>query len=502
MKSLLNQEKPVYILTFLSSLVISAYIYWQNGIINYDGILYIDVAKSFLEGGVSAAYTTFNWPLYGILIGITHKLTSLSYETSAHLLNALLVAITCTSFVAVYKEIDQKGTRAWFAALLILSLPVLNDYRELIIRNFGYWAFSLLALLYFLKFSRRPTLGTSALWQSAAIVATAFRIEGVALFIAPALFYLLKPARLADKIRAIFASSYLFAVIAVVASLLIVVSGIWSRDRSESTLKLWLSYMSPASMIEGIHAESMKLHEQLEYLSSTDEAALVLSIGLLSLAITKVATNAVLPYLFVSAYGAKKHWLRFTETNRIVTLFFILASLSILAILASRYFLSSRYTVTAVLFLSLITFQYVDIAFQKLAAMQNRRWYLIGSAAILVIFLDGVISLQSPKVIIRSGAQWALENLDQSRPWLCNEVRLEFYTNGNCKTLSPESLSERLVLDQADGDREYLILWLRRKDQATIQFVESNPHLRLINERKNKKGDRVAIFETKHLAPD
>ena len=147
MNPLIKQPSTVYLATFLASLVLSLVVYLQNDIINKDGVLYMNVARAYVDGGIGEAFVTFNWPFYGIAIGLMHQLTQLGYENSAYLLNALLISLACVAFVATYREVNRDGTRIWIAALLILALPILNEYRDYVIRGFGYWAFLLIAVL-------------------------------------------------------------------------------------------------------------------------------------------------------------------------------------------------------------------------------------------------------------------------------------------------------------------------------------------------------------------
>ena len=177
----IKQPTAIYAATFLASLALSFVAYLQSDIINNDGILYIDVARAYVAGGIGDAFAAFNWPLYGILIGVTHQLTQLDYETSAHLLNALLMALACVAFVVTYREIDRDGTRMGIAAVLILTLPILNDYRDFVIRDFGYWAFLLLSVSLFIRSTQKDSLTYAVLWQLTAMLAIAFRIEGAAI---------------------------------------------------------------------------------------------------------------------------------------------------------------------------------------------------------------------------------------------------------------------------------------------------------------------------------
>ncbi len=489
------QASKLPILTIVASVAISLFIYAQGDIVNKDGVLYVEVAQRYLSGGIAEAYAVYNWPFYGILIGVIHQATSISFEHSAYLLNTVLLAITCSTFVSIYHEISHKEARPWLAAILILSLPILNAYRDLVIRDSGFWAFTLISLLYFIRFTRTSRRAASFAWQVAAIVAVAFRIEGIIFFAVPILYYTLNRDFKEAKINHILKSSYLLIGLCVVGVVTASAYGLFFSGQNSPTLQLWLSYISPASVVERFYAESLQLHEQLQFLSSVEEAAFVLGIGLIGLAIYKILINAVVPYMLVFAYGAVNRWINSDQGNRVVALFLVLAILPVLSILANQFFLSSRHTVLTVLLLSLLTFQYVDAAFQKLAALPSRRWSMLAWAFVLLLFLDSTISVGSSKAIIRTGAHWALDNIDQSKPWLCNEARLKFYTENRCKLVTTELILSTNRGNQIHSESAYLLLWIEHDNRQLIRSIEDNPDLRLINVHENSEENRVAIFE-------
>ena len=494
-----SEKIGIYFLTFVCSLVISLAVYTQDVIVNADGVLYIQAASHFVENGFAAAFRIYDWPFYGILIGLAHQATTLSYEHSAYLLNGVLVSAACTAFVAIYSEIGDENARPWLAALLVLALPILNDYRDLIVRDFGFWAFALIALLLFIRFTRHATIADSLAWQLAAIVAVLFRIEGIVFFVAPMLFLLHGHEDWRGRFRKILQSSYLFLGFGLAGAIgAASFQLLWGGKRAY-TLELWLSYISPLSVFERLQTEATKLHERLDHLSSTSEAALILISGLFVLATFKIISNAVVPYLVVALYGARKKWIRWDGRSRPVILFLMLSLLPLMAVLFGKHFLSSRHTVLSVLLISLLTFPYVDAAFHKLSNSQKRGWLIAAWAFVALLFLDGVISSGSSKIIMKTGSQWALENIDENKSWTCNEPRLQFYTNGKCAYVDSALLLDRLHGPQEAMAPGYLLLWIGRKDQELLHATESNRGLLAIDSRLNRKGDQVVIFEVTAL---
>ena len=489
-----KQPTVIYAATFLASLVLSLVAYLQSDIINNDGILYVDVARAFVAGGIGDAFATFNWPLYGILIGITHQLTQLDYESAAHLLNALLIALACVAFVVTYREIARDGTRMWVAAVLILALPIVNDYRDFVIRDFGYWAFLLLTVSLFIRSTQNDSLVYAALWQLAAILAIAFRIEGAAFLAVPVIYHLVQERDTRGRVRKIFRSTFVFVACGLIGLIAFSGLGVLGIEANAHTLLLWLSYVSPSAIATGLEQEAITLRQQLEYLSSTGDAVLVLASGLVALAASKVLINAVPPYCVVAVYGRYRNWLPATAGSRAVWVFFALAVAAALALVASRYFLSSRYTVAAVLLLSLITFAYVDRGLQKLADLPDRRWLVAAWVLIVVIFADGVISTGASKRAIKTGSQWALQELERTTPWLCNEARLRFYTRQGCELIEREPLMKRLSGTGGASAPATLLLWVGRKDAELQHVLSAGMPLEPIKKLLNRRGDALVIY--------
>ncbi|KAB2925588.1 MAG: hypothetical protein F9K30_07660, partial [Dechloromonas sp.] len=60
-----------------------------TGNLNRDGMLYVETARAFMNGGLSAAVSVFGWPFLSVLMGTLAKLTGLPPEWCGNLLNIL-----------------------------------------------------------------------------------------------------------------------------------------------------------------------------------------------------------------------------------------------------------------------------------------------------------------------------------------------------------------------------------------------------------------------------
>ncbi len=171
-----SENRYIYAAAALASLLLSAWAVWQNPYINQDGVHYLRAAA-----GDPAALTWIgHWAFYPRLIGVLAALTGLDLYWAAHLLDALLDLIAVLALLRLIERLPgHRGLLIW-GALLILALPYFNDNRAQIIRDHGYWAFSLLALGAWLRllgdFHWRPLIAWT-LWMG---LATLFRVEGLA----------------------------------------------------------------------------------------------------------------------------------------------------------------------------------------------------------------------------------------------------------------------------------------------------------------------------------
>jgi len=459
----LNNRAVVYRGVAIASALLSFYRIATRDLINGDGIGYIEVARAFLNEGVSGAIAVYHWPFYSILIGLVHRITGLGFENSASLLNMLFLAIVCLVFVRIYEEISGKQARIWVAAILILALPVLNDYREFVIRGYGYWAFMLLALLYFIQYSRSPGLMNALKWQFSIGLAILFRVEGIVFLVLAPFFFMFVAGERHRILSHLARLNGLFISLAAGVLIFTLVSGALSNME----IPYQLNYASPTALIGAVNTEAAMMFERNRFMSSVDDARLILASGVVVLVFVEVLSNIGLPFLAVWGYGVHRKWL----------------------------FLSSRHTVFTVLCISLITFQYVDYLLRELSSRQLHKWLVAAWLIILALFLDGVISGGNSKESIRVAGKWLKIEMAAEGKVACNEARLEFYSDQRCKWVV---LGKPYPLDAIDdlkkGGYTHFLFWIDRKDEQLRSVVDGDTELVLEREFLNKKGNSVRFY--------
>ena len=134
----MNKLSNNIVLLILVSVLI---IVFQQGAINRDGIRYITQSQYIVEGNWDKAMAVYNWPFFSILIAGLHQLTELSLQYVAHTINVTLFVLAGFFFIKNVTLVSHNKTPVFFATLILLtSIPLMDDYLGMILRDQGQWA--------------------------------------------------------------------------------------------------------------------------------------------------------------------------------------------------------------------------------------------------------------------------------------------------------------------------------------------------------------------------
>ena len=167
--------------SILLSLAFSLWAYLADPLLNADGILYLRTAQAFLTGGVAGAFELYEWPWYSIAIGLFHHFSGIPLHLTALVVNAALAGLMVAAFVSLCREAGGDRLTLIFAAMLILAHPELNEYRSFVIRDFGFWAFSLGSLLALMRYAQRGSYREVLAWSGCILAAFSLRTEALIL---------------------------------------------------------------------------------------------------------------------------------------------------------------------------------------------------------------------------------------------------------------------------------------------------------------------------------
>lgn len=178
----LNQKIKLHhsqlLLSIFGMLTACWIMYIQQGWINDDSVLYFEAAKQFSNGEWKTGLQLFPWPLYSLLIAAVHTVSGFGLQTSAQILNAAFIFITIFSLLKIITLASgDKMTLVIATALLLGSSYIFGDVAGMLLRDEGFWAFMLMALVFFIHYYREGRLRDAIYWQIFAAIALLFRIE-------------------------------------------------------------------------------------------------------------------------------------------------------------------------------------------------------------------------------------------------------------------------------------------------------------------------------------
>lgn len=462
---------------FFGSLLLSVIAVLGVVTIGKDAAFYIDIAQRVNADGVQAAILAFDWPWFPILLAWSHSLLGLPYEQAADLWCALLMAGACALLVDALGR-ALPGSGLWMP-LLVLALPALNSFRNDILREQGFWFFSVLALWLALNWAERGGWLRAAAIHLAILGAALFRLEALMLFGALALWRL--PDLLSysgwNRLLQIAALPLLGGAVALVV---IAVSGGFSQGRVEYYLHL----LDPSALKTVFDTKTNALADAVFAKYMDDDAGLLL-LGMIFLAILfsfiKLCGPVALVFLRSvswSAFGA--YWRQYR--------LFVCAALIYIVVLVVFFlqqgFVNSRYvSYLNLLALPLLAFALVGFV-QKFPRLGR-----VLAVLLIVQMLDNVISLGAKKTHYVEAGQWLSQHASREASIYYDDPRIGYYAGFGYrvtgKTLgdamaAPESY--RYLLIEADGDEPWLLEWLKLHD------------LRVLERFANRKDDAVLVI--------
>ena len=346
MNSAVWQRYDIRLLAVLASLALSGFTILFAELPNDDAYVYIRTAEIFLNDGFSAAFSHYGWAGYPILIGLVIML-GLSLINAAYLVNAGLFALLVYGFVSVVSQLSNNSRITALAAVTVLLYPELNEFRHFIIRDIGFWAFSIFGLLQFMKFREHPGNHTALAFISCMLAATVFRAEAVAYLALAPLALLVDSSLGQTQCRAHFWQlGRLVYGTGLSVCLLLLLLGVNVFAQAIEFFSVYLPFIQ--GTFDPTPAETAELGRLLfgEYAATISQEYMngVIAAGLLVILIMTIFYGISGPYFWLLALGG---WMRAWQFDRSKWLPLIaFALVNVLILLTFLYitrYLSSRY---------------------------------------------------------------------------------------------------------------------------------------------------------------
>lgn len=470
------------------SLLLSVFALLSDDIINNDGILYIQMAEAFMQGGLAAMANLYDWPFFALLVGLISQLTGLNPETSAGVLNALLFVVFTDALLLIAKQLLPNFRHLTIAALLILLFYSINDYRDFVIRDIGYWAFISLALLQFIYFLRDRCWQHALLWQIFGLVALLFRIEASIILLVMPLFVLIR-----DQKRLLFKSLLQLYSLLMVAGLMVVIAMIAGVGWTEAFGKLGsiVNYLNLTGFQNQFADNSQIIADNILHPVADDEAGRVLFFGLIGMLAMELLLGLSAAYLLILLLTWKVRMPVFASQESKAITFFLLINISILTIFClQHYFVTSRYCVMAFVALFLLVLprltSFIDAIF-----VQRKRGLQVLVALLLIYSLGDMMYRSNSKTYIPQIAKWAVEQLPPDSKLLTSSEFVVYYAD----KYAEDDLDITLHPTLEDYHQfDYLVLVEKLDDQTLIKQLTSMS-LQAMFSYENERGDKASIYQ-------
>ena len=482
--ALLTPVRTVFAGSLLLSLVAV-----QGHLINRDGIYYLERSRAILESGFAAGIGPGEWGFLPILIAAFSAMTGLGLETAAHLLNALFMAGACALLVAWVQRRSPEA--AWAACLTVLAMPAFNQYRHEILREFGFWFFSVLGLWLAMRWAETQRRSEAFLCQLALGAAALFRLEAVAFYPALMLWQAIA-APAGHKLRRVLTIGVLPLAGGLLA--LLAFAGGWLSPPAR--LAYYLDAANPMRTIQIISEAGSRMSETVfMHKYSREEAGYVLFFGLLSIIpvkFLKMSGLLLVPLAYQVAVQPSKAWLLRWQPLPWAFLAYLLV---LVAFLTHQFFLVGRYV-------SMLHLLLVPLAAGGLALLLRRslRWQAPIIVLALATMTANVVSTTPRKTHIVEAGRWLADNAhDRRRVGVANS-RIAYYAGWRSQ--------ESVILEQpqlaqalAQGRLDMLLIEVPRRDAQAGQWLLEN-RLAEVRRFTNKAGEAIIVAVSESRSAD
>lgn len=452
MNNLLNRNPLpwVALLSFMLSLALS-----YNHLVNLDGILYLQVAKAFMQHDYAQAFALYGWPFYSALIAGLSMITPLSLEHSATLINAGLMGLMGAGFVALVRELGGDKTIQWIAVLVFLAHTGINGYREYIIRDFGAWALMLWSMVYLCRISKQSDWKNIVGWTVTAIAAVLFRPENIAwLALGPLVLLTMK-----QNLACIIKTYSLTVSLAALMCLGVLIFGIKLPLDKLGGLFGVVEHL----LVVGADQYSMRAQALREIMSPElkyHHATIILGFALFSYLIFSIIKILSPLYFILVGYAAVRRPLIPAPQARIVIWLLMLYGFMYLGFLAKNYFISSRYLIPFIAALMV----WVPFALKDCWSRAPNALKLTLALVMIYMFLDGVVHTGYSKQYLRQAGLWINQHTPAQAVLYTENKQVAYYADRPLTT-NPNAADVIAIYYSRKAPEAHLLIESLSKDQ-------------------------------------
>lgn len=418
----------LYINITLLALVSLIIIVLQEGQINRDGILYLTQSHYIIEGNWDRAMAVYKWPFFSMLIAGLHQISGLSLQYAAHLINVMLFILASFFFIKNVSLVSYNKTPTIFATLILLtSIPLMDDYLGMVLRDQGQWAFFMIGVYGFLRWIKSSLWEWAVIWQIGFIFGALFRPECIIFIILLPLahqLFLAKTDRLKLFIQSISVSLFTLLFLAVLWFIFNINLNTVNLGRLNEVVDRPANFLKTFLQPLAIDAQNYYLKVLI-----TDYSSSFKYFFLTYVAAFKWLMGLGLFHFALFCYTIKKDLIR-TPYVKVLSIFFILTSLITIVNLYTTFVIASRYWVLNFLIVYIIAAIGLSHLWTEVfnSEHSNKKWLKYSLIAILLIYFLNIFIDKNQKQFEQEAADWLKQEQLDINDIYFNDMRTAYYS--------------------------------------------------------------------------
>lgn len=494
-----QQGNHIYLVTVLLSLLLSWLAFSFGELPNRDTYAYLRTAELAISNGVNSAYEHYAWAHFSLLIAGLSQVTGLSLMLSAQVIMSVLFALLSVAFVNLVAMQSHGRRTTWLALICISCFPLLNEFRGYVVRDIGFLAFMLLALIQLIHYKQSLWLRHGLMFCVYVLLAFLFRPEALLYFVILPIAILLPGSLQEGHRRAAYLR--LSGLMLALGAIAILLTGLTLQVNLSEQLIRFASIYQPflqslGNLFDPEPAIANAIFGEYGAQFVGNYAGLFMLAGLLAMTLACVVDSlgmVVAPLLVYSAWKRRVHLPR--DARSILLSSIVVASAILIAFAVLTRFLTTRYTLLlCILLLVYLPFVIDYLWRQSVARNKSKCFYAIAGFLLLYCTLDAHVSFGGQKHHLYEAATWVEQYTRAEAPLVTNEVLIA-YDSGKIERY--DETPRRITAEQLRAAPLGSIIAIT-PDDALMPVLEAEMNrgsLRLLQRFEADRGADFIILE-------
>ena len=478
-------------LAFFISLGISLILFLNLDLWNRDGFLYLETAHIFNQNGFKAAFKHFHWPFLSILTTYIATAFFLTIEQAFYIQSCLFFGLIAYGYSHLSFILFSTKSKAIIAIIVFFCAAMVNDYRDLIVRDHGAWAFTILSITCLVRGIKTKQIKYLGFSLALIALSTLFRPECAFNFLLFPLFYVFASTsqeniNYYNKQLIKYAPVLIILTIFVISLFYMYFNNILIHLNYMAVLFKKISTLYPSNFLdfkENIIAIMPEFSQRY--------TTVFIAFGLLGVVFAKILH--IIGYLYsLLCLIFLKDFIKWFQDNRFFCYFYLALIIPNLIFIFLLQYLDNRYCFC---FCLLLLFPLSEAISQTLLTKKSTWLKYITFILIILSLIDSFYSTKPTyNTYYKDSVLWIKQNLPQEHNILTNNSRLNFLIHGIYKQHSPIDPTDLNI-----NNSNFIIIQIGHKQLYKEKLIINQGWIPLQTFSNNKK-DCIIIFSKSRLA--